>query len=119
MIRTDGRDLSARQLGIFLTCYLDEEAQTVRGLAARLNLPKSAVTRAIDRLEEDELVRRATDLLDRRSVLVQRTPVGAGFLRALRQTLGDAAATAGIGAMPGFPAVQISIDDRRGPVEPT
>jgi hypothetical protein len=26
MVRRDGRDLSARQLGIFLICYLDEEA---------------------------------------------------------------------------------------------
>ena len=34
LVRRDGPDLSARQLGVFLTCYLETEAQTVRGLAA-------------------------------------------------------------------------------------
>ena len=37
LVRQDGPDLSARQLGVFLTCYLETEAQTVRGLAAKLN----------------------------------------------------------------------------------
>ena len=36
LVRRDGPDLSARQLGVFLTCYLETEAQTVRGLAAKL-----------------------------------------------------------------------------------
>ena len=31
LVRRDGPDLSARQLGVFLTCYLEGEAQTVRG----------------------------------------------------------------------------------------
>ena len=35
LVRRDGPDLSARQLGVFLTCYLESEAQTVR-LAAEL-----------------------------------------------------------------------------------
>ena len=35
LVRRDGPDLSARQLGVFLTCYLETEAQTVRGLAAK------------------------------------------------------------------------------------
>jgi hypothetical protein len=34
-----------------LTSYLEEEAQTVRGLAAKLNAPKPAITRALDRLK--------------------------------------------------------------------
>jgi hypothetical protein len=34
LVRRDGPDLSARQLGVFLTCYLQEGAHTVRGLAA-------------------------------------------------------------------------------------
>ena len=46
LVRRDGPDLSARQMGVFLTSYLDEEAQTVRGLAAKLNVSKPAVTRA-------------------------------------------------------------------------
>src|SRR6516165_833544 len=90
LVRRDGPDLSARQLGVFLTCYLESEAQTVRGLAARLNVSKPAITRALDRLSEFDLVRRKTDPLDRRSVLVQRTVSGAGFLRDLKRILADA-----------------------------
>jgi DNA-binding MarR family transcriptional regulator len=92
LVRRDGPDLSARQLGVFLTCYLESEAQTVRGLAAKLNVSKPAITRALDRLAEFDLVRRKTDPLDRRSVLVQRTPPGMAFLRELRGYLRDAAA---------------------------
>ena len=65
-VRWDGPDLSARQLGVFLTCYLETEAQTVRGLAAKLGVSKPAITRALDRLSEFDLVRRKTDPLDRR-----------------------------------------------------
>ena len=36
LVRRDGPDLSARQLGVFLTCYLHEGAHTVRGLAVDL-----------------------------------------------------------------------------------
>ena len=90
LVRRDGPDLSARQLGVFLTCYLEGEAQTVRGLAARLNVSKPAITRALDRLSEFDLVRRKTDPLDRRSVLVQRTMAGAAFLRDLKRILADA-----------------------------
>jgi DNA-binding MarR family transcriptional regulator len=89
--RRDGPDLTARQLGVFLTCYLETEAQTVRGLAARLNVSKPAITRALDRLSEFDLVRRKTDPLDRRSVLVQRTATGMAFQRELRTVLRDAA----------------------------
>jgi hypothetical protein len=35
LVRRDVPDLSARQLGVFLTCYLQDGAHTVRGLAAR------------------------------------------------------------------------------------
>jgi DNA-binding MarR family transcriptional regulator len=90
LVRRDGPDLSARQLAVFLTCYLESEAQTVRGLASKLNVSKPAITRALDRLSEFDLVRRKTDPLDRRSVLVQRTMAGAGFLRDLKRILADA-----------------------------
>jgi DNA-binding MarR family transcriptional regulator len=91
LVRRDGPDLSARQLGVFLTCYLETAAQTVRGLAARLNVSKPAITRALDRLSEFDLVRRKTDPLDRRSVLVQRTATGMAFQRELRTVLRDGA----------------------------
>ena len=96
LVRRDGPDLSARQLGVFLTCYMDAEAQTVRGLAARLGVSKPAITRALDRLTEFDLVKRKTDPLDRRSVLVQRTPAGMAFLRELRSVLREAAAGANL-----------------------
>jgi DNA-binding MarR family transcriptional regulator len=91
LVRRDGPDLSARQLGVFLTCYLQEGAHTVRGLAADLNVSKPAITRALDRLGELDLARRKIDPMDRRSVLVQRTLKGAAFLRDLRSIMGDAA----------------------------
>jgi DNA-binding MarR family transcriptional regulator len=91
MVRRDGVDLSARQLAVFLTCYLKEGAHTVRGLAEELSVSKPAITRALDRLGELDFARRKVDPLDRRSVIVQRTPKGAAFLRDLRGILQDAA----------------------------
>ena len=94
LVRRDGPDLSARQLGVFLTCYLQEGAHTVRGLAADLNVSKPAITRALDRLGELDLARRKVDPMDRRSVLVQRTLKGQAFLRDLRSIMGEAGAAA-------------------------
>ncbi len=92
LVRRDGPDLSARQLGVFLTCYLQDGAHTVRGLAADLNVSKPAITRALDRLGELDLARRKVDPMDRRSVLVQRTLKGAAFLRDLRSIMSEATA---------------------------
>jgi DNA-binding MarR family transcriptional regulator len=91
LVRRDGPDLSARQLGVFLTCYLNDGGHTVRGLAADLNVSKPAITRALDRLGELDLARRKIDPLDRRSVLVQRTVKGQAFLRELRSILTEGA----------------------------
>lgn len=90
IVRGDGADLSARQLAVFLTCYLQDGPHTVRGLAQALNVSKPAITRALDRLGELDLARRKVDPLDRRSVLVQRTLRGAAYLRELRQIMGEA-----------------------------
>ena len=92
LVRRDGPDLSARQLGVFLTCYLQDSAHTVRGLAADLNVSKPAITRALDRLGELDLARRKVDPADRRSVLVQRTLKGQAFLRDLRTIMAEAGA---------------------------
>lgn len=94
MVRRDGPDLSARQLGVFLTCYLQEGAHTVRGLAADLNVSKPAITRALDRLGELDLARRKVDPMDRRSILVQRTLKGTAYLRELRSIMSEASGTA-------------------------
>ncbi len=93
LVRRDGPDLSARQLGVFLTCYLQDGAHTVRGLAAELNVSKPAITRALDRLGELDLARRKVDPMDRRSVLVQRTLKGTAFLRDLRAIMSEAQTT--------------------------
>jgi DNA-binding MarR family transcriptional regulator len=79
-VRSDGPDLSARQLAIVLTVYLTPPPHTVRGLAALLGISKPAVTRALDRLGMLGLARRRRDDADRRSVLVQRTVKGSVFL---------------------------------------
>src|ERR1700754_3242388 len=84
LLRRDGPDLSARQLGVFLTCYLETEAQTVRGLASKLGVSKPAITRALDRLSEFDLARRKQELGDRRSVIVQRTARGMALMRDIR-----------------------------------
>jgi DNA-binding MarR family transcriptional regulator len=96
LVRSDQRDLSARQLGVFLICYLENEVQTVRGLAAKLGIAKPAISRALDRLSELDLVRRKQDPLDRRSILVQRTATGMMLLRELRKLLREATVTAGL-----------------------
>ena len=91
IVRRDQPDLSARQLAIFLICYLNEPPHTVRGLAVHLNVSRPAITRALDRLAQFDLVRRKPDPVDRRSVLIQRTPAGNVFLRELRSIMSNAA----------------------------
>ncbi len=87
LVRREHRDLTARQLAVFLTCYLKSEPQTVRGLAAELNVDRSAISRVLDRLVGYNLVRRSIDMNDRRSVLVERTVVGEAAIRDLRAAM--------------------------------
>lgn len=90
MVRQEAPDLSARQLAVFLICYLNDTVQTVRGLAANLHVSKPAITRALDRLEELGFLSRKTDPMDRRSVLVQRTEAGAEYLANIQSIMGNA-----------------------------
>lgn len=83
-VRRDGPDLSARQFGVFLICYLEDAQHTVRDLAAKLDVSKPAITRSLDRLEELGLARRGPDPRDRRSVLVLRTRKGQDLLTDIR-----------------------------------
>lgn len=94
LVRMDGADLTARQLGIFLTVYLEKGPHTVRGLSAQFSICKPAVSRALDRLGECDLARRKADPKDRRSVLVQRTPLGWAFLDEIRRAMREAAGCA-------------------------
>jgi DNA-binding MarR family transcriptional regulator len=92
LVREDGPDLSARQLAVLLICYLEDGMQTVRGLAARLAAPKPAITRALDRLEEFNFTQRRKDPRDRRSIVVDRTPIGFAYVEALQVRMNIAAA---------------------------
>ena len=89
MVREEDIDLSARQIAILLTIYLEVPPHTVRGLARRLNVTKPVITRALDTMGSLDLVSRRRDDIDRRNVIVQRTVKGALFL----DRLGDRIAT--------------------------
>jgi DNA-binding MarR family transcriptional regulator len=91
-VRRDAPDLSARQMALLLSVYLTPPPHTVRSLADILKVSKPAVTRAVDRLSELELVRRKADDTDRRSVLIQRTVRGSVFLREYAEIIQTAAA---------------------------
>ena len=85
---TDGdRDLTARQMAILLTVYLEPPPHTVRGLAARLNVTKPVITRALDTLGTMRLLSRRRDDADRRNVVVTRTVAGALFLEEIADTI--------------------------------
>lgn len=90
-------ELTLCQLAVLLICNEEEGPHTVRGLAARLGVAKPAITRAVDRLEEFDLARRAEDRRDRRSVLIVATPAGQSFLAGL---YAESAADAGEATKP-------------------
>ncbi len=82
-VRDDEPDLSLRQITILLTIYLETPPHTVRGLAAKLNVSKPVITRALDTMGKLELVTRKRDETDRRNVLIQRTVKGSLYLERL------------------------------------
>jgi DNA-binding MarR family transcriptional regulator len=86
-VRAEDTDLSLRQLAVLLTVYLTDEPQTVRGLGQHLGLLKSAITRALDRLGEADLVRRKVDPADRRSVVAQRMATGRAMVGRLKEAM--------------------------------
>lgn len=77
LVRDKELDLSARQVSILLTIYLETPPHTVRGLAKKLGVTKPVITRALDTMGRYELVSRRRDEMDRRNVIVQRTVKGA------------------------------------------
>ncbi len=96
LVRRDGPALSSHQFAVYLTCYMKNQDHTVRGLAADLNVSKSVITRALDKLGELDLARRQPDPSDRRSILVERTATGLTLLheiRALAEAAGEEMAT--------------------------
>jgi DNA-binding MarR family transcriptional regulator len=93
MVRDDEPDLSARQITVLITIYLDPQPHTVRALAAKLQVTKPVITRALDTMGRLGLVTRKRDPSDRRNVLVQRTVNGALFLERLGDLVVSKAAT--------------------------
>jgi DNA-binding MarR family transcriptional regulator len=96
LVRDEEPDLSARQVTVLITIYLDPQPHTVRGLAAKLRVSKPVITRALDTLGRLGLVTRKRDPADRRNVLVQRTVNGALFL----ERLGDLIAAKAVALPP-------------------
>jgi len=83
LVRDSEQDLSARQMTILLTVYLEPPPHTVRGLAAKLDVTKPAITRALDTLGGLRLLSRKRDPADRRNVIITRTVEGALYLEEL------------------------------------
>lgn len=79
-VRAASHDLTMRQMAILLTVYLDPPPHTVRALAAKLDVTKPVITRALDTMGAMGLVSRHRDEKDRRNVLVRRTVEGALFV---------------------------------------
>ena len=94
-VRDDDPDLTARQLAILLTIYLDPPPHTVRGLAKHLGVTKPVITRALDTMGQMNLVSRRRDERDRRNVLIQRTVEGANYLDRLGELLASSSAETG------------------------
>lgn len=70
---------------IELLAYLERRSQASAGeVAEALGVSRPAVTRTVNRLEEDGLVRRNENALDGRSVLIRLTPAGRRALNKAR-----------------------------------
>lgn len=88
----DGKqDLSQRQLAILLVIYMEKPPHTVRGLAARLNVTKPVITRALDTMGRMKLVQRRRDENDRRNVVIGRTLEGSLYLEQLADLVSEKA----------------------------
>ncbi len=80
-------DLTLRQTAILLTIYLERPPHTVRGLAAKLDVTKPVITRALDTMGIIKLVTRKRDPRDRRNVIIQRTVEGSLYLEKLAEII--------------------------------
>ncbi|GHB45253.1 transcriptional regulator [Pseudovibrio japonicus] len=91
LVRAADQDLTARQMSILLTVYLEPPPHTVRGLAQKLGVTKPAITRALDTLGANKLLSRKRDESDRRNVVVTRTVDGALYLEHLGDLVSEKA----------------------------
>jgi DNA-binding MarR family transcriptional regulator len=91
IVRSDLPDMTNRQMAILLTVAMTAEPHTVRGLAARLDVSKPVVTRALNKLAALGYLLRKRDRNDGRNIFVEMTKAGTEFLEQFNQTVGDAA----------------------------
>lgn len=78
---SNGPDLSARQLAILMSVYLEATSHTVKSLSEKLNVTKAVISRALDTLTKHGFVKRAPDPSDKRSIIVMRTSGGILYLQ--------------------------------------
>lgn len=79
-VRSNAPDLSARQLAMLMSIYLEDGLHTVRSLAKHLGVTKAAISRATDSLCKLGYIERKPDHRDKRSVVLARTSAGIHFL---------------------------------------
>jgi DNA-binding MarR family transcriptional regulator len=91
LVKDNEPDLSARQISVLLTVYLEAPPHTVRDLARKLGVTKPVITRALKSMGKFDLLSRRRDEKDRRNVLVQRTVKGALYLERLADVIIDTA----------------------------
>jgi DNA-binding MarR family transcriptional regulator len=82
-----GYDFNIRNFACLLAVYSRADLYTVRELAEFLEMSKPSVTRALDSLEKNEFIARIQDPEDRRSILIDRTDIGEGFVEIFRKAL--------------------------------
>jgi DNA-binding MarR family transcriptional regulator len=92
-VKDDEPDLSVRQICILLTIYLEAPPHTVRDLAAKLNVSKPVITRALDSMGKLGLVSRRRDEEDKRNEFIQRTVKGSLYLERLSDLIVEKAQT--------------------------
>ena len=91
-VRSDGPDLTLRQLAALMRVYAGEGPATVKEVARDLSVAGPAVTRAYVRLEGLGYLRRRRGDGDRRSAVAGRTTGGTAAVAAIRARLAEAAA---------------------------
>jgi DNA-binding MarR family transcriptional regulator len=79
-VQSNSPDLTNRQMALLLLVYLTQGPHTVRGLAARLEVSKPVITRALNTLGALGYIRRQKDESDLRNIFVERTAAGHDFL---------------------------------------
>ena len=79
--------LTTRQIAILMRTYVEAEEQTIRGLSKDLEIPKSAVVRSVDKLENLHFVKRVPSWDDLRDVYVRTTPNGIVWIRDMKSVI--------------------------------